>query len=72
MAALRSIIFNLNDPTTTAELSKFAAAPFYHRMQTSRRAEIGANGSLFDLPAGTAQLAVGMSYDKEYQSIRST
>jgi outer membrane receptor protein involved in Fe transport len=60
--------FNLNDPTTTAELEKFAAAPFYHRLQTSRRAEIGANGSLFDLPAGTAQLAVGMSYDKEYQN----
>ncbi len=37
-------------------------------MQTSRRAEIGANGSLFDLPAGTAQLAVGLSYDKEYQN----
>ena len=61
-------LFNLNDPTTTAELNNFAAAPFYHRLQTSRRAEIGANGSLFDLPAGTAQLAVGMSYDKEYQS----
>jgi outer membrane receptor protein involved in Fe transport len=61
-------IFNLNDPTTTAELAKFAAAPFYHRLQTSRRAEIGANGSLFDLPAGTAQLAVGLSYDKEYQN----
>lgn len=61
-------IFNLNDPTTTAELGKFAAAPFYHRLQTSRRMEIGANGSLFDLPAGTVQLAVGASYDKEYQN----
>jgi outer membrane receptor protein involved in Fe transport len=61
-------IFNLNDPATTAELQKFAAAPFYHTLQTSRRVEVGANGSLFDLPAGTAQLAVGLSYDKEYQS----
>lgn len=61
-------IFNLNDPATTAALKNFAAAPFYHTLQTSRRAEFGANGSLFDLPAGTAQLAVGASYDKEYQN----
>ncbi|KAA0071816.1 TonB-dependent receptor [Rhodanobacter sp. T12-5] len=61
-------IFNLNDPATTAALKNFAAAPFYHTLQTSRRVEVGANGSLFDLPAGTAQLAVGLSYDKEYQN----
>ncbi|HWU78029.1 MAG TPA: TonB-dependent receptor [Rhodanobacter sp.] len=61
-------IFNLNDPQTTATLEKFEAAPFYHTLQTSRRVEVGANGSLFDLPAGTAQLAVGASYDKEYQN----
>ncbi|HEY8327033.1 MAG TPA: TonB-dependent receptor [Rhodanobacter sp.] len=61
-------LFNLNDPQTIATLKQFAAAPFYHTLQTSRRAEIGANGSLFDLPAGTAQLAVGLSYDKEYQN----
>ncbi|MEO6925042.1 MAG: TonB-dependent receptor [Rhodanobacter sp.] len=59
-------IFNL--PTTTALVEKFAAAPFYHTLQTSRRVEVGANGSLFDLPAGTVQLAVGASYDKEYQN----
>lgn len=61
-------IFNLNDPQTIATLKNFAAAPFYHTLQTSRRAEIGANGSLWELPAGTMQLAVGASYDKEYQN----
>jgi iron complex outermembrane receptor protein len=60
-------IFNLNDPQTTATLKQFAASPIYHTLYTSRRAEIGANGSLFDLPAGTVQLAAGLSYDKEYQ-----
>ncbi|MEO5812438.1 MAG: TonB-dependent receptor [Rhodanobacter sp.] len=60
-------VFNLGDPATRTELQKFGAAPFYQRLQTSRRAEIGANGALWDLPAGTMQLAVGMSYDKEYQ-----
>jgi len=61
-------IFNLNDPQTLATLKQFAAAPFYHTLQTSRRAEISANGGLWDLPAGTMQLAVGASYDKEYQN----
>lgn len=60
-------IFNLNDPQTLATLGQFAAAPFFHTLQTSRRAELSANGNLWELPAGTMQLAVGASYDKEYQ-----
>lgn len=60
-------LFNLGDPQTTATLGQFAAAPFYHTLQTMRRVELGANGPLFDLPAGTVQLAAGISYDKEYQ-----
>jgi iron complex outermembrane receptor protein len=60
-------IFNLNDPQTVKTLESFAASPYYHVLQTSRRAEISANGNLFELPAGTMQLAVGASYDKEYQ-----
>ncbi len=61
-------IFNLHDPQTIATLRKFAAAPFYHTLQTSRRVDVGANGNLWELPAGTMQLAVGASYDKEYQN----
>lgn len=63
-------IFNLNDPQTIATLKKFAAAPFYSTLQTSRRVNIGANGNLWELPAGTMQLAVGASYDKEYQNYK--
>mgnify|MGYP001549738530 CR=1 FL=1 len=63
-------IFNLNDPQTIATLKQFSAAPFYNTLQTSRRAEVGANGSLWELPAGTVQLAVGASYDKEYQDYK--
>jgi len=61
-------LFNLNDPQTIATLKNFAASPFYHTLQTSRRAEAGVNGTLFDLPAGSVALAAGLSYDKEYQN----
>jgi len=63
-------LFNLNDPQTIATLKKFAATPFYNTLQTSRRVNIGANGNLWELPAGTMQLAVGASYDKEYQNYK--
>lgn len=63
-------IFNLNDPQTIATLKRFSAAPFYNTLQTSRRVDVGANGNLWELPAGTMQLAVGASYDKEYQNYK--
>ncbi|HEX7113021.1 MAG TPA: TonB-dependent receptor, partial [Mizugakiibacter sp.] len=60
-------IFNPGDPTQTAILSKFAAAPFYSTVYTLRQGEVNANGELFDLPAGAVSLAVGADYRKEYQ-----
>jgi outer membrane receptor protein involved in Fe transport len=59
-------IFNLNDPGTIAGLSA-AAVPASNSFFTQEkvwRADI--NGGLFELPAGTMQLALGASYRKEY------
>ena len=59
-------IFNLNDPNTIAVLQA-AGAPA--AAASSRRRRSGArdlNGGLFELPAGTMQLAIGASYRKEY------
>jgi len=59
-------IFNLNDPNTIAGLAA-AAVPATNSFFTQEkvwRADI--NGGLFELPAGTMQLALGTSYRKEY------
>ena len=60
-------IFNIYDPTTI-DLLKSAAttytnSPLNYQM---RSGEAGVSGSLFELPAGTVQLATGVSYRKEY------
>jgi outer membrane receptor protein involved in Fe transport len=58
--------FNLDDPNTIAQLQK-AGAPASSGFFTQEkvwRADL--NGGLFELPAGTMQLAVGASYRKEY------
>ena len=59
-------IFNLDDPNTIAVLQA-AGAPAVSNFFTQEkvwRADL--NGGLFELPAGTMQLAVGASYRKEY------
>src|SRR5262249_18496358 len=59
-------IFNLNDPNTIAVLQS-AGTPASSGAFTQEkvwRADL--NGGLFELPAGTAQLAIGTSYRKEY------
>ena len=59
-------IFNLDDPNTIAVLQAAgspAVSEFYTQEKVGR---IDLNGGLFDLPAGTAQLAIGASYRKDY------
>jgi len=59
-------IFNLDDPNTIAVLQG-AASPAISNFFTQEKIErIDMNGGLFELPAGTMQLAVGASYRKEY------
>ena len=59
--------FNLDSPASQAALAK-AAVPTVSNIDRIERiwyADI--NGSLFDLPAGTVQLAAGLDYRKDYQ-----
>jgi len=59
-------IFNLDDPNTIAVLQNAgspAVSDFYTQEKIYR---LDLNGGLFELPAGTMQLAVGGSYRKEY------
>jgi len=59
-------IFNLDDPNTIAVLQAAgspAVSEFYTQEKVMR---LDLNGGLFELPAGTMQLAIGGSYRKEY------
>ena len=59
-------IFDLNDPNTIAGLAA-AGSPASSNFFTQEKVWRGdLNGGLFELPAGTMQLAVGASYRKEY------
>ncbi|HEY6984600.1 MAG TPA: TonB-dependent receptor, partial [Rhodanobacteraceae bacterium] len=59
-------IFNLNDPATIAAFQA-VASPASNNFFTQEKVWRGdMNGGLFELPAGTMQLAVGASYRKEY------
>jgi iron complex outermembrane receptor protein len=63
-------IFNLNDPQTAATLANYAVTPFYQDVYVMRSYEANANGELFDLPAGAANLAIGLSHRSEYDNYR--
>jgi len=59
-------IFDLNDPNTISVLNS-VGAPASSNFFTQEKVWRGdMNGGLFELPAGTMQLAVGASYRKEY------
>jgi iron complex outermembrane receptor protein len=60
-------IFNQSDPSTLAILKAAAINPFLSTLYQMKSAEASVNGSLFSLPAGDVQLAVGGNYRKEYQ-----
>jgi outer membrane receptor protein involved in Fe transport len=59
-------IFNLNDPTTIAVLQSAGAPASSGFMSQEKVWRADVNGGLFELPAGTMQLALGWSYRKEY------
>jgi outer membrane receptor protein involved in Fe transport len=58
--------FDLNDPNTIAELTRAGAPASTAYFQQERVVRADLRGSLIDLPAGTAQLAVGASYRQDY------
>ena len=60
-------IFNQSDPATAALLKAASINPFLSTAYQMKAAEASVNGSLFSLPAGDVQLAVGGNYRKEYQ-----
>ncbi|MHB8680307.1 MAG: TonB-dependent receptor plug domain-containing protein [Rudaea sp.] len=57
--------FNIFDPTTIALLNSAKIDPFTNFVYQNRTWEGSVNGSLFDLPAGSVQLAAGGDYRKE-------
>ena len=60
-------LFDINSAANTAALSQYVVTPFYNTLYTLRQSEVNFSGELFELPAGTASLAVGASHRKEYQ-----
>ncbi|HBK45895.1 MAG TPA: TonB-dependent receptor, partial [Xanthomonadaceae bacterium] len=58
-------IFNLNDASNLAALEPMIVNPIVTSIYTVKQFEANANGNLFELPAGTASLAAGVSYRKE-------
>ena len=58
--------FNLFDPNSVAALQAAAVPAISNNFQIQRSYTADINGGLFELPAGTVQLAAGASYRKEY------
>ena len=59
-------IFDVTDPASIAVQNQYLATLFSNNLTTRRAFDVGANGTLFSLPAGDVQLAVGADYRKEY------
>ncbi|MEO6967191.1 MAG: TonB-dependent receptor [Rhodanobacteraceae bacterium] len=59
-------IFNQANPATAAQLRPFLATFFANSFTTFRAYNLSVNGNLFDLPAGSVQLAAGVDYRKVY------
>ena len=58
--------FDLFSPASVATLKSIAAAAVSNDYSIEKYEHVDANGGVFSLPAGTAELAVGASYRKEY------
>lgn len=58
--------FNLFDPNSVAALQAAAVPAISNQFDIERTYSADVNGGLFELPAGTVQLAAGVSYRKEY------
>ncbi|CAD7732591.1 Vitamin B12 transporter BtuB [Xanthomonas hydrangeae] len=63
--------FNLNDSSNLTTLQGMVVNPIVTSVYTVKQFEANANGSLFDLPAGTVSLASGISYRKERSTTAS-
>ena len=60
--------FNSNTPDQRAILATIAAPALTNTYFQEKVEHVDFNGGIFDLPAGTAQLAFGGSYRKEYEN----
>ena len=60
--------FNLNSPSAQTVLAGAASPALTNLYQTLRTEHADISGGLFDLPAGTMQLAAGVSYSKRYRN----
>jgi outer membrane receptor protein involved in Fe transport len=58
--------FNLFDPNSVAALQAAAVPAISNSYRIQKTYTVDVNGGLFDLPAGTVQLAAGGSYREEY------
>jgi len=58
--------FNMFDPQSVAALQAAAVPAISNAHRIEKVYSIDVNGGLFDLPAGTVQLAAGAGYRKEY------
>jgi outer membrane receptor protein involved in Fe transport len=58
-------IFNQFNPDSAKTLREAARPAYSHTLNTQQVYTLEANGGLFDLPAGTVQLAAGMDYRRE-------
>jgi outer membrane receptor protein involved in Fe transport len=58
-------LFNIVDPSTVAALSNTSGNTFTNVVYAERSVVAEANGSVWELPAGAAQLAIGVSYRKQ-------
>ncbi len=61
--------FSITDPNTVAALNSASGNTFTNTAFVDRSIVAEANGGLFDLPAGTVQLAAGASYRKQFGQI---
>ncbi len=59
-------LFNIYDQHTIDVLNSAKISPFTRNTYQLRNYEASVNGNVIDLPAGTVQLAGGVSYRKEY------
>ena len=59
-------MFNIVDPNTVAALTNASGNTFTNTFAVERAVVAEANGNVWDLPAGTVQLAAGVSYRKDY------
>ncbi|KRE85675.1 TonB-dependent receptor [Rhodanobacter sp. Soil772] len=58
--------FNMFDPQSVAALQAAAVPAISNAHRIEKVYSVDVNGGLFDLPAGTVQLAAGADYRKEY------